>query len=113
MKTISYSVQPDKVVVEINNQTQCSFSSEEIGVVGVIQEILYSLYIKPDVCMLEILSSSPDCSWSWKQRVLVYINSMYSFMWTMETPSDLYNDWELLEKVFTKLGWNVARCNFI
>jgi len=76
-------------------------------VVSAIRSLLFKLNIKYDVCMIETINASPDVVWNWKHKHLVHINSRYSFMWTMEHPSNVYKDWEMLNKVFEKLGYTI------
>lgn len=74
-------------------------------VVSAIRSLLFKLNIKYDVCMLETINASPDVVWEWRQKNLVHINSKYSFVWTMEHLTNVYHDWEMLNKVFEKLGY--------
>lgn len=76
-------------------------------VASAIRSLLFKLNIKYDVCMIETINASPDVVWEWRQKNLVHINSRYSFVWTMESAFSTYHDWEMLNKVFEKLGYVV------
>lgn len=126
MKSIFYIVGYDKIVFTIreNNKTkiiniirddsnilkipECCLDRDGT-IVDAIRSLLFKLHIKQDVCMIETINASPDCSVLWKQRNLVYINSRYSFMYVMEHPSDVYNDWKMFDKVFSNIGFVVER----
>lgn len=124
MKSIFYIVGYDKIVFTIreNNKTKTiniirddsnilnldySHLDWDGTVVSAIRSLLFKLNIKYDVCMIETINASPDVVWRWKQRNLVHINSKYSFMWTMEHLTNVYHDWEMLNKVFEKLGYTI------
>lgn len=124
MKTLNYTVYQDKIVcvVGCNNKTKTLniirddsslLSLEDCyldwdgTVVDAIRSLLFKLHIKQDVCMIETINASPDCSVLWKQRNLVHINSRYKFMWTVDTNSELYNNWKVFDKVFEHLGYKV------
>ena len=124
MKSIFYIVGYDKIVFTIreNDKTKTiniirddsnilnldySHLDWDGTVVSALRSLLFKLNIKYDVCMIETINASPDVVWNWKQRHLVHINSRYSFMWTMEHPTNVYNDWEMLNKVMEKLGYVV------
>ncbi len=76
-------------------------------IVSAIRSLLFKLNIKYDVCMIETINASPDVVWEWKQKNLVHINSKYNFMWTMENLTAVYEDWEMLNKVFETLGYAI------
>ena len=124
MKSIFYIVGYDKIVFTIreNNKTKTiniirddsnilnldySHLDWDGTVVSAIRSLLFKLNIKYDVCMIETINASPDVVWEWKQRHLVHINSRYSFMWTMEHLTSVYEDWEMLNKVFENLGYAI------
>lgn len=124
MKALSYTVYQDKVVcvvVETNKLRTMNIlrdDSEILGlgdyyldwdgtVVDAVRSLLFKLRIKTDVCMIETIDASPDCSVLWKQRNLVHINSRYKFMCVAETLTDKYHKWELFSKVFEHLGYTV------
>lgn len=124
MKSIFYIVGYDKIVFTIreNNKTktiniirddstilkipECCLEWDGT-VVSAIRSLLFKLNIKYDVCMIETINASPDVVWEWNQKNLVHINSKYSFVWTMESAESTYHDWEMLNKVFEKLGYVV------
>lgn len=124
MKSIFYIVGYDKIVFTIRegvktktiniirddstllNLEDC-YLEWDGTVVSAIRSLLFKLNIKYDVCMIETINASPDVVWDWKQRHLVHINSRYSFMWTMEHLTDVYHDWEMLNKVFVQLGYKI------
>lgn len=125
MKTLSYTVYQDKIVCVVvdNNKTKTLniirddsnlLSLEDCyldwdgTVVDAIRSLLFKLHIKQDVCMIETIDASPDCQLLWKQRNLVHINSRYKFMWTVDTNSELYNNWKVFDKVFEHLGYVVS-----
>ena len=124
MKSIFYIVGYDKIVFTIreNNKTKTiniirddsnilniddSCFGWDGTIVSAIRSLLFKLNIKYDVCMIETINASPDVVWEWKQRHLVHINSRYSFMWTMEHLTSVYEDWEMLNKVVEKLGYTI------
>ena len=124
MKSIFYIVGYDKIVFTIreNNKTRTiniirddsnilnldySHLDWDGTVVSAIRSLLFKLNIKYDVCMIETINASPDVVWRWKQKNLVHINSRYSFMWTMEHLTDVYHDWEMLNRVFVQLGYKI------
>lgn len=124
MKSIFYIVGYDKIVFTIRegvktktiniirddsnllNLEDC-YLEWDGTVVSAIRSLLFKLNIKYDVCMIETINASPDVVWRWKQRNLVHINSKYSFMWTMEHLTSVYEDWEMLNKVFVRLGYAI------
>lgn len=124
MKSIFYIVGYDKIVFTIRegvktktiniirddsnllNLEDC-YLEWDGTVVSAIRSLLFKLNIMYDVCMIETINASPDVVWRWKQRHLVYINSRYSFMWTMEHLTSVYEDWEMLNKVFENLGYAI------
>lgn len=124
MKSIFYIVGYDKIVFTIreNNKTktiniirddstllkipECCLEWDGT-VVSAIRSLLFKLNIKYDVCMIETINASPDVVWEWNQKNLVHINSKYSFMWTMEHLTSVYEDWEMLNKVFENLGYAI------
>ena len=125
MKSLSYTVYQDKIVCVVvdNNKTKTlnvirddsnllnledCYPDWDGTVVDAIRSLLFKLHIKTDVCMIETIDASPDCSVSWKQRNLVYINSRYKFMCIAETLTDKYHKWELFSKVFEHLGYVVS-----
>ncbi len=124
MKSIFYIVGYDKIVFTIreNNKTRTiniirddsnilnldySHLDWDGTVVSAIRSLLFKLNIKYDVCMIETINASPDVVWDWTQKNLVHINSRYSFMWTMEHLTDVYHDWEMLNRVFVQLGYKI------
>ena len=124
MKTLSYTVYQDKIVCVINenNKTKAinivrddssllkipeCYLDWDGTVVDAVRSLLFKLRIKTDVCMIETIDASPDCSVLWKQRNLVHINSRYKFMCVAETLTDKYHKWELFSKVFEHLGYTV------
>lgn len=124
MKSIFYIVGYDKIVFTIreNDKTKTiniirddsnilnldySHLDWDGTVVSALRSLLFKLNIKYDVCMIETINASPDVVWRWKQRNLVHINSKYSFMWTMEHLTSVYEDWEMLNKVFVRLGYAI------
>lgn len=124
MKTLNYTVYQDKIVCVVvdNNKTKTlnvirddsnllnledCYLDWDGTVVDAIRSLLFKLHIKQDVCMIETIDASPDCSVLWKQRNLVHINSRYKFMWTVDTNSELYNNWKVFDKVFEHLGYVV------
>ena len=124
MKSIFYIVGYDKIVFTIRegvktktiniirddsnllNLEDC-YLEWDGTVVSAIRSLLFKLNIKYDVCMVETINASPDVVWDWTQKNLVHINSRYSFMWTMEHLTDVYHDWEMLNKVFVQLGYKI------
>ena len=124
MKSIFYIVGYDKIVFTIRegvktktiniirddsnllNLEDC-YLEWDGTVVSAIRSLLFKLNIKYDVCMIETINASPDVVLRWKQRNLVHINSKYSFMWTMEHLTSVYEDWEMLNKVFVRLGYAI------
>jgi len=125
MKTLNYTVYQDKIVcvVGCNNKTKTlniirddssllslddCYLDWDGTVVDAIRSLLFKLHIKQDVCMIETIDASPDCSVLWKQRNLVYINSRYSFLYVMEHLSDVYEDWKMFNQVFEQLGYTVV-----
>lgn len=125
MKTLNYTVYQDKIVCVVvdNNKTKTlnvirddsnllnledCYLDWDGTVVDAIRSLLFKLHIKQDVCMIETIDASPDCSVLWKQRNLVHINSRYKFMWTVDTNSELYNNWKVFDKVFEHLGYVVS-----
>lgn len=125
MKTLSYTVYQDKLVCVINENNKTKtlnvirddsnllnledcYLDWDGTVVDAIRSLLFKLHIKQDVCMIETIDASPDCSVLWKQRNLVHINSRYKFMWTVDTNSELYNNWKVFDKVFEHLGYVIV-----
>ncbi len=124
MKSIFYIVGYDKIVFTIRegvktktiniirddsnllNLEDC-YLEWDGTVVSAIRSLLFKMNIMYDVCMVETINASPDVVWRWKQRNLVHINSKYSFMWTMEHLTSVYEDWEMLNKVFVRLGYAI------
>jgi hypothetical protein len=124
MKSIFYIVGYDKIVFTIRegvktktiniirddsnllNLEDC-YLEWDGTVVSAIRSLLFKLNIKYDVCMIETINASPDVVWDWTQKNLVHINSRYSFMWTMEHLTDVYHDWEMLNRVFVQLGYKI------
>ncbi len=124
MKSIFYIVGYDKIVFTIregvktktiniirddSNILNLDYSCLDWDgtVVSAIRSLLFKLNIKYDVCMIETINASPDVVWEWRQKNLVHINSRYSFMWTMEHLTNVYHDWEMLNKVIERLGYVV------
>jgi hypothetical protein len=124
MKSIFYIVGYDKIVFTIRDGVKTktiniirddsnilnldySHLDWDGTVVSAIRSLLFKLNIKYDVCMIETINASPDVVWDWTQKNLVHINSRYSFMWTMEGDESTYHDWEMLNKVFEKLGYTI------
>ena len=126
MKSIFYIVGYDKIVFTIREGAKTKtlniirddsnlLSLEDCyldwdgTVVDAIRSLLFKLHIRHNTCMIETINASPDCVWNWKQKHLVHINSRYSFMYVMEHPSDVYNDWKMFDKVFSLLNYSVFR----
>lgn len=124
MKSLSYTVYQDKIVCVVvdNNKTKTlniiRDDSNLLGledcyldwdgtVVDAIRSLLFKLHIRHNTCMIETITASPDCVWNWKQKNLVHINSRYSFMWVMKDATDVFHEWEMLNKVMEKLGYVV------
>ena len=124
MKSIFYIVGYDKIVFTIregvktktiniirDDSTILNLDYSHLDwdgtVVSAIRSLLFKLNIKYDVCMIETINASPDVVWEWRQKNLVHINSKYSFVWTMEHLTNVYHDWEMLNKVLEKLGYVV------
>jgi hypothetical protein len=124
MKTIFYIVGYDKIVFTIrdgvktktiniirddSNILNLDYSCLEWDgtVVSAIRSLLFKLNIGYDACMIETINASPDVVWEWRQKSLVHINSKYSFVWTMEHLTNVYHDWEMLNRVFEKLGYTI------
>lgn len=122
MKSIFYIVGHDKIVFTIRDglKTKTLFVIRDDSelfewactdwdgtVVSAIRSLLFKLNIKYDVCMIETINASPDVVWEWRQKNLVHINSKYSFVWTMEHLTNVYHDWQMLNKVMEHLGYTV------
>lgn len=124
MKSIFYIVGYDKIVFTIRegvktktiniirddsnllNLEDC-YLDWDGTVVDAIRSLLFKLHIRHNICMIETINASPDCVWEWKQKNLVHINSRYIFMWVMKDATDVFHDWEMLNKVMEKLGYVV------
>jgi len=125
MKTLSYSVQEDKIVlcVKTNNKTKEHIVWKEgknllfpecytewNGILSdAIQSVLFKLRIKHNKARIEIIRGSSDCLWDFVEKILLYIDDKYVCMFVLKTQDEMYNRWDVFEKVFSEVGYVVAR----
>jgi len=123
MKTLSYSVQQDRIVlcVKTNNKQKeyvvwkegknllfpdC-YTEWNSTISDAIQSVFFKLRLKHNKARIEIIRGSNDSLWDFVEKIILYKNDVYVGMFVLKTQDEQYNRWDVFDKVFSELGYVV------